>query len=146
MKLMPNQIKFFAAVLAAGLVIILILLGLNYFRKTISHDLTSCSVTREGNPLVESLSANNESIQVNFKGKITGLEIDPVIKSHIIKLTSLDDSQTYKFNIRDQKGLYFDSKGEASGSALKTDQTLLISFTCDKKSNGFKFTKVLILS
>jgi len=70
------------------------------------------------------------------------LEVDPVINSRIIKLTSLDKSQTYSFTIRDEKGLYFNSQGETSSSALKSDQTLLISFTCDKKSNGFKFTKV----
>jgi len=99
---------------------------------TISHDLASCLVTKEGNPLVESLSESAETIQVNFKGKITGLEVDPVINSRIIKLTSLDESQTYSFNIRDA----------TSSSALKTDQTLLISFICDKKSNGFKFTKI----
>jgi len=40
--------------------------------------------------------------------------------------------------------LVFTPDGESSSSALKNDQTLQVSFMCDKKSNGFTIIKVLI--
>ena len=96
-------------------------------KTTISHTLDTCSVTREGNPLVESISAQNDKIEGVYKGKVTSLTPDPVLKSTLITLTSLDNQQSYKFMIRNE-----------IKSDLKINQILSISFICDKKSNGFK--------
>ena len=143
-------------IIAAGVIIGLVVIGLIVFgyrkfapatlstKRPVSHELDTCAVTKEGNPLVESLSTQSKTIQGKYKGKITDLAIDSIRKSFVIKLTSLDNQQSYSFNIRDQKGVFFGKNGEASGSALKTTQTLQISFTCSKDTKLLNFTKVLI--
>ncbi|MBI2597466.1 hypothetical protein HYW41_04880 [Candidatus Daviesbacteria bacterium] len=138
-----------------GLTISLIIINLTllgYRRNTspsskprpISHKLDTCSVTKEGNPLVETLTAKDEAVQGTFKGKVVDLKYDRVLSAYAIKLASLDNKQSYIFTTVEQKGLISTTKGEASGSALKTDQVLQVSFSCDTKSNGFRYTKVLI--
>lgn len=163
-------IKVVAGCLIILLIIAIILFALNYFHKinlkkslpflpavttpesisqpkaVTARNLDTCAVTKEDNPLVESLSTKFDIILGIFKGKITDIKVDPIRKSHIISLTSLDNTQSYSFNIKDQEGTILTLKGqEASPSALKTNQIVKISFTCDKKSNGFKFTSIIIL-
>ena len=102
-------------------------------QTVISHALDTCSVTKVGNPLVESVSNQNDKVEGVYKGKITSLTPDPVLKSTLITLTSLDNQQSYKFMIRNE-----------IKSDLKINQILSLSFICDKKSSGFKITKVSI--
>ena len=131
--------------------ILLFFLGLKYYQSKItkklkadSRILDTCSLTKEGNPLVESLSDNPQTVTGIFKGRLTDLKLDPVLEAHLIQLTSLDNKQSYKFMVQNQRGLVFTPDGESSSSALKNDQTLQVSFMCDKKSNGFTIIKVLI--
>ena len=131
--------------ITAGVIIILMIIGLVIFgyrkyvpsplpaKRPVSHELDTCTVTKEGNPLVESLTTQAGTIKGVYKGKITDLSFDKILNSYLIKLTSLDNSQSYKFMVPRQEGIDF-----------KPNQTLQLSFTCDRKSDGFKITKVLI--
>lgn len=133
------------------ILVLLSLVGFKYYQskflpqpKPGANILDTCSLTKEGNPLAESLSDNPLTVTGNFKGKLTDLKFDPVLESHFIYLTSLNQKQSYKFMVPNKKGLIFTPEGEASSSALQNNQTLQVSFICDKKSNGFTITRVLI--
>ena len=142
----PNRIplKIMLRILVILFITGIVFFSLKYFPKrpnspvkpnpqVNSSSLDTCSLSKEGNPLVETLSTQAGLLQGNFKGKISYLEKDPVRQSYIIKLKSLDNSQEYKFNIR------------TSLSELKVDQIVKLSFVCNTQTNLLDFDNLTII-
>lgn len=107
--------------------------------------LDTCDIKKEGNPLVLNALPSGDGLSGQIQGLVKEVVKEPIRGSYIITLASLDDKQSYDFNILDQEDLVVDIKQKPSSmSGIKKDNQLLLFFQCSKESNLFKFNQVMI--
>lgn len=111
-------------------------------------NLESCSVKKEGNPLVNDVKALPDGTIVgNFRGNINKVELTDDRKFTSLEVVSPRGDQNHTFRVREEDGLVYDV---TSGKNLKlTDlapgQTVFMSFDCfPQKSGQFKITRISI--
>lgn len=110
--------------------------------------LDNCDVTKEGNPLVRSLTKDSGIISGTFVGRILDLTQNKAKDSMKITLASIDFRQKYTFNILNRPGLIYDSKTLklTDKSVLQTNQNIVITFSCSpNQGNSLKFDQISIL-
>ncbi len=162
----PNH-RWIKVLLAILVLLVVALLGLNYFRvidlkisylpqkstpatsqtPLLPFSLDTCLVKKEGNPLVESISAQPTGTMGVITGKVENVVAEPVRGSSIISLVSLDGVQKYDFNILPYPGLAVidqTNKKDTTLANIQTGQKVSLYFECSSSDNLFKFTRVSV--
>lgn len=125
---------------------------------TYASGLESCSVKKEGNPLVDylttvktgTLSATPQTIIVGtFRGNINKFTYDAGEKTATLELIAPKGDQQHTFNLKEESGLVHDATTitNLTLADLKVGQTVVISFNCypdQPKEKQFKITRVAV--
>lgn len=114
----------------------------------VETNLESCSVTKEGNPLVSEVKKLPDGTIIGtFLGNINKVDFSSDKLTASIEVISPQGDQTHIFKLKDEKGLIYDGLKlkDLSLSDLAEGQTVIISFNCfPDKDNLFKIAQVKI--
>ena len=110
--------------------------------------LDNCNIRKEDNPLVKSISKDDNIVTGTFLGKV--LSLTPVNNRSSIQITLASDDfrQKNTFDILIKPELIYDTNSAklTDISALKVNQKLMITFNClPKQGNLFKYDQINIL-
>ena len=118
--------------------------------KPSANTLESCSVKKEGNPLITDLRTEGNSIIGTYRGIINKITFNnPAKTSASIELVSLKGDQTHLFKVDDENGLVYDyTQGkDASLGNLKKGMSIAMTFNCfPQKDNLFKYSRIVVIS
>lgn len=115
-----------------------------------SQGLESCSVKKEGNPLVEDVRSLPDGTIIGvIRGNIDNISFNMGKKSGAISLISISQGQSHTFKrIEDEEGLVYDAtlQKEIKLSGLKRGMTVQISFNCfPDQDDLFKITRIAVI-
>lgn len=119
-----------------------------------SKNLETCSITKEGNPLVDGeirklKDKNGEIVVSTFRGNINKYNYDATKSSSSLELISPKGDQSYTFVLKEEKGLVYDAIDlkDLTLKDLKIGQTVVLSFNCftyKPENEQFRITRVAV--
>jgi len=114
---------------------------------SVAPSLESCSIKKEGNPLVEDVKkADEKTIIGTFRGNITKVTVH-LDNTASIDLYSIRGGQGHTFRVKEEKGLVYDAVNlkDLTLTDLKKGNTVTMSFNCfPAQRDLFRITRISV--